>query len=182
MGGHRDGAFKHFVSLRHLMGMRSIARMLESPLGIGVVATGAVATAACTIVLALVDASLLRQPPFRDPQQLAVLYIARQSPDRGVTRERWSVRRYSLLRDAPRPAIFTELASFTRTAMLTLTGDGEPEPVDGEVVSPSYFRVLSITSALGGTFTTTEADVASVRPEVILGYDLWRRRYASDSA
>ena len=48
-----------------------------------------------------------------------------------------------------------------RTAMLTLTGDGEPEPVDGEVVSPSYFRVLGVRPTLVTDAPSPDAPCAS---------------------
>src|SRR5690349_10985515 len=103
------------------MAMRSAARLLRTPIGAAVVGTVALATAACTVVAALVDAALFRPPPFHEADRLAVLYVTRQSA-MGLTRQRWSFRRFELLREAARPALFTDLASFTRASALTLTG------------------------------------------------------------
>jgi len=162
--------------------MRYAARVLRTPLGVVVIATIAIATAACTVVAALVDAALFRPPPFRDANRLAVFYITRESPRRGVERQRWSFPRFLLLRDAVRPRLFSDIATFTRTSTLTLTGDGEPEPIEGEVVSTDYFRTLAIQPMLGGTFTVDESDASVAHAEVLLGADLWRRRFGADSA
>ena len=71
------------MSQRHLTVMRSISRLHWTPLGLAVVVTIAVSTAACTVVAALVDATLLRPPPFRDVDRLAILYMTEQSPRYG---------------------------------------------------------------------------------------------------
>ena len=160
--------------------MRYAGRVLRTPLGIVVVTTIAIATAACTVVCALLDAALFRPPPFRDADRLAVLYITHESPSRGVQRQRWSYRRFLLLRDAVRPLLFSDLASFTRASTLTLTGDGEPEPVEAEVVSTVYFRTLAIRPLFGSTLSTGEADGSLARAEVVVGHDLWRRRFGGE--
>jgi putative ABC transport system permease protein len=162
--------------------MRQAARNLRTPLGVAVVATVALATAACTAIGVMVDAALLRPPSFRDAERLAVLYITRQSSTTGVERQRWSFRRFLLLRAAVRPTLFSEVATFTRASALTLTGDADPEPVEAEVVSGGYFRVLDVQPALGRRFSVDESDASLAHAEVILGHDLWRRRFGGDSS
>ena len=165
------------------MTMRYAARVLRTPVGVVVIATIAIATATCTIVASLVDAALFRPPPFRDANRLAVLYITRESRTGGVQRQRWSYRRFLLLRDAVRPGLFSDVASFTRASTLTLTGDGaaEPEPVEAEVVSTDYFRTLAIRPLLGRSFSVDEADISLGHAEAVLGHALWQRRFAGDS-
>lgn len=91
--------FKRNASIRHLIAVRSAARMLRTPIGVAVVGTVTLATAACTVVAALVDAALFRPPPFHESDRIAVLYVTRQSAN-GLTRQRWSFRRFQLLREA----------------------------------------------------------------------------------
>jgi predicted permease len=164
--------------------MRSAIRTLRSPLGIVVVTTIAIATAACSLVGALLDAALFRPPPFRDASRLAILYITHKSPTGGLQRQRWSFRRFLLLRDAVRPRLFSEVASFSRSATLTLTGDGsaEPEPTDGEVVSTEYFRTLDVPPRIGALFSADESDKSLARAEVLIGYGLWQRHFGGDSS
>ncbi|HKW11155.1 MAG TPA: ADOP family duplicated permease, partial [Gemmatimonadaceae bacterium] len=161
--------------------MRHAVRTLRTPLGAAVVTTVALATAACTVVCAMLDAALFRPPPFRDARRLAVVFTTHHSQDRGVERQRWSYRRFLLLRATATPALFSDVATFSRSATLTLTGDAEPEPVDAEVVSPAYFRILGVHPVLGAFFSFDEAEASLARAEVILGADLWRRRFGGDS-
>ena len=171
--------FKRLYGIRHLTHMRATARLLRTPLGTAVVATVALATAACTIVAALVDAALFRQPPFHEADRLAVLYITRESPTAGLTRLRWSFRRFQLLRATVRPALFTELASFTP---VWLTGDGDAEPTEGEVVSAGYFSVVAVTPEIGRSFAPDEPDDSRGGAEVVIGHDLWQRRFGAEPA
>jgi predicted permease len=146
------------------------------------VATVALATASSSIVAALVDAALFRPPPFHDANCIAVLYVTRHSPTGGLTRQRWSFQRFQLLRDAARPTLFTELASFTRVSALTLSDGGEAEPVEGEVVSASYFPLLAATPLLGRSFAPDEPDDSPGQAEAIIGYDLWQRHFGGERA
>jgi len=126
----------------------SIARDLRfarrSLLRTRAIATGAVLSialgvAATTVVFGIVDAALFRAPPFHDAGRLAVLFITRADPGASPARERWSWPRSRLVREAKS---FDHVASFSST-VLALTGD-EPEPVNGEFVSSSYWSTLSV--------------------------------------
>ncbi|HKW46306.1 MAG TPA: ABC transporter permease [Gemmatimonadaceae bacterium] len=163
--------------------MRSAIRTLRSPLGAVVAVTIAVATAACSLVGALLDAALFRPPPFPDAARLAILYRTHQSAAGGLERERWSYRRFLLLRDAVQPSLFSDVASFSRSATLTLTGDGsgDPEPMDAEVVSTGYFHTLDVHPRIGVLFSAEESDKSLTRAEVVIGYGLWKRYFAGDS-
>ena len=174
--------FKRGERIRHLTHVRSTARMLRTPLGAAVMATVALATASCTIVAALVDAALFRQPPFHEADRLAVLYLTRQSSAGGLERQRWSFRRFQLLRSAAQPTLFTELASFTRASALTLTEGEDAEPAEGEVVSASYFAVLDVRPELGRSFDAAEPDDSRDGAEVVIGYELWQRRFGAERA
>ena len=158
--------------------MRSFLRALRSPLSITVVATLALAIGANTAVFGIVDAVLLRPPPFRDVERLSILYITRSAEGGRLQRERWSYPRYQLLRRLAAP-YFDDVASFSRST-LTIT-DGEPEPVEGEVVAPAYFRLLSMRPLLGRVLLEEEATLAGEQPVVVIGHSLWRRRFAGDS-
>jgi hypothetical protein len=62
----------------------------------------------------------------------------------------------------------------------TLTGRAEPERLDGQSVSASYFRVLGAPPAIGRGF-----DASDDRPNgsrvAILSDGLWRRRFGGDA-
>jgi putative ABC transport system permease protein len=160
--------------------MRRAIQLLRTPLGVGIVMTVALATAACTAVGALVDAALFRRPPFHEAERLAILYITRQGRSPGLERQRWSFRRFQLLQSAAIPALFSDLAAFTRTSTLTITGEGDPEPVEGEVVTGEYFRTLAQQPLVGRAFVPDPHDASLARAEVVLGYDVWQRRFGGD--
>jgi putative ABC transport system permease protein len=68
-----------------------------------------------------------------------------------------------------------------RPLQVTLVGEGEPERIDGQYVSASYFRVLGVSPALGRDFA--EADDRPRAPFVAIISDaLWRRRFGGDPA
>jgi predicted permease len=62
----------------------------------------------------------------------------------------------------------------------TMTGKAEPERLDGQRVSASYFQVLGVPPALGRDFDPSDDQVNGVKV-VILSDGLWRRRFGSDS-
>ena len=62
----------------------------------------------------------------------------------------------------------------------TRTGATEPERLDGQRVSASYFNVLGVLPALGRNFAASD-DLLKGPNVVILSDALWRRRFGSDN-
>ena len=54
------------------------------------------------------------------------------------------------------------------------------ERVDAELVSGTYFDVLGVQPALGRLFTPDDDRVPDGHPLIVLSYDFWRQRFASD--
>ncbi|HET6228749.1 MAG TPA: ABC transporter permease [Longimicrobiaceae bacterium] len=61
----------------------------------------------------------------------------------------------------------------------TLAGDGDPVVVAGAQVGPRHFDVLGARALLGRTFRPGE-DAPGQSHVVVLGYPLWRERFAAD--
>jgi predicted permease len=59
---------------------------------------------------------------------------------------------------------------------LTLTGEGEPERIEGTMVTSQLLDLVGATPAVGRNFTEEE-DRLGAPPVVILGYGLWLRRF-----
>ncbi len=55
---------------------------------------------------------------------------------------------------------------------------GEPERLSGEMVSADFFPLLNIQPLLGRTFRTDE-DKVGAAPMVVIGEDLWKRKFNS---
>jgi putative ABC transport system permease protein len=63
-----------------------------------------------------------------------------------------------------------------------LVRDDGSESLGGMVVSTNYFRVLGVKPILGREFLDTEAQHLKTPPTaIILGYDLWKRKFNGDS-
>ncbi|MFN2446042.1 MAG: ABC transporter permease [Vicinamibacterales bacterium] len=61
----------------------------------------------------------------------------------------------------------------------TLTIGGVPQELRGMRVTPSLFRVLRVSPALGRAFTDAEGEIGEEQ-KVILSYSLWQRLYGGD--
>ena len=156
--------------------LRSLAR--ARVLSFTVVLTVALGVAALTITFGVVNAALFREPPFPAADRLALLYLQRNPAGEPTQRERWSFARFQLLRDMQQS--FEQMASYSPGAITVSGGGGDAELAQGERVSASYFPLLRVGVARGRLFTESEDDAASPTPVVLLGYQLWTRRFASD--
>ena len=156
--------------------VRSLVR--ARGLSFAVVSTLAIGIGALTAAFGLADAALWRDPPFDDAASLHLLFVTRARSGEATRTERWSLARAQMLRREA--TSFAAMANFSQ-ATLTLTGGDETEPVNAEVVSPSYFRTLHATALRGRLFTADEDSVALAHPVVVLAWELWRRRFALDS-
>jgi putative ABC transport system permease protein len=146
-----------------------------------IVLTLATGTGALTTTFAVVNAALWRQPPFPEADRLAMLYLERNPRGETPRRERWSFARYELL--ARSQDVFESVASYSPSALTVSTaGDGDAELIHAERVSASYFSVLRTRAWRGRLFTASEDDAYDTAPVVLVGYQLWMRRFASDSA
>ena len=158
-------------ALRGLMRMRGVALVAIATLALGIGAT--------TTMFSVVYATLLRPPPFSDPDRLAILFNTQTTPRDGLVRLLWSWRNILALRAAA--SSFESVASFTGPLLAT-SGRGDPEQVNGEIVSSEYFRTLRVTPIAGRTFGPDEDTVAGTQPVTIISARLWKRRFAEDPA
>ena len=157
--------------------LRSLAR--ARGLVAAVVLTLALGLGALTLTYAVVDATAIRQPPFAQAERLTMLYVVRQPPASAPYRERWSYPRTRML--ARSTTSFSALANYSPTR-LNISGGGDAESVAGEVVAPSYFALLGARALHGRVFAPDEDDAQNPSAVVMLGFDLWQRRYAADPA
>ena len=158
-----------FRSLRRTPAL-ALAIVLTLTLGIG----------ALTTTFSVVNAALWRQPPFPDADRLAMVFLERNPRGELPRRERWSFARYALL--AQQQDIFEHLASYSPGALTVSTpGEGNAELIQGERVSASYFSVLRVNAWRGRLFSDSEDEATRPTSVVVLGHQLWTRRFASDS-
>jgi putative ABC transport system permease protein len=157
---------------------RAVRSLRRSPVvtAASVVSIG-LGAAAATTVFSVVDAALLRPPPFERAGDLAILFMTRARPAEAPVKERWSWPRFRAL--AATQHSFDRVASFSATTMAFTTGNAEP--VEGEFVSSDYFPLLSVRPIVGRSFDASLDEAATVEPVVLLSDDLWKNRFGGDS-
>src|SRR5260370_21163508 len=74
--------------------------------------------------------------------------------------------------------VFTDMAALEGRAF-TLTGEGEPEKVEGYLAGWTVFPLLGVQPELGRTFLAEE-DRADGPKVVLLSHGLWQRRFGAD--
>jgi putative ABC transport system permease protein len=132
----------------------------------------ALGMSANSIIFSVVNAVLLRPLPYKDAERLALIWtrFEPELPECGVS--------------GPEVIDFRERnSSFDAIAALEwqsfgLTGQGEPEQIQGAVVSPNLFTLLGVQPALGRAFLPSE-DPSSEGRVVVLSHGLWQRRFGS---
>ena len=144
------------------------------------VVTLALGIGANTAIFTLVNGLLLKPLPFAQPDELMMVHLL--MPDRdggpGVFREMvWSYPKYEVFRDEQ--PVFSEHALFAGREW-SLTGNGEPERVRGELIGARYLATLGMTPHIGRDFTREEDRTPGMDGIVMLGYALWQRRFGGD--
>jgi macrolide transport system ATP-binding/permease protein len=166
--------------------VRHAVRSLRRSPGFAVVAVLALAVGigGNTAVFSVVDATRVQAIPYEDPERLVNLI---GNVDRG-TRSTGSGQAIER-RGASYPDFLDWRAQATRSfedlaavdsQMLTLSGIDEPERLETEFVSASYFPLLRATAAIGRTFRDDEDLVSKPSSVIVLSDRLWRRRFGAD--
>ena len=154
-----------------LQDLRYGARMLLKRPGFTLIAviTLALGIGANAAIFSVVNAVLLRPLPFKDPERLVWVWAkigqANHSP-------------VEFLAYQAQQTSFTEMAAY-RNMLFTVTGAGEPEFVQGAIVSPNYFSLFGVQASRGRAFQPE--DVRPGAPRVaVFSHDLWQKRYGGD--
>jgi predicted permease len=126
-------------------------------------------------IFSVVNAVVLKPLPYRDPAQLTLLV----GNVKRVNMERRGASYPDFVDWRKQSRSFVDMAGYSGVSY-TLTGAEEPERIDGEFVSASYFPILGISPVLGRTFLPSEDQVPMRDAVVILSEGLWKRRYGGD--
>ena len=150
-------------------------RLRKSPaFALVVVATLALGIGVNTAIFSVVNAALLRPLPYHNPDELAMFQF---TDARGETYGYATPAAYVHLGQA---SVCTEVAAWGNdTWPANLTGDGEPERLQGFQVSANFFEVLGVAAARGRTFLADEARPGNHQVVVLIHY-AWRRRFGGD--
>jgi putative ABC transport system permease protein len=138
------------------------------------VAALALGIGANAAMFSLAEAFLLRPVPFDNADRFVALVDAR--PGQNIDMNSVAPATYFEWKDQARS--FEQMAAYQWNA-LNLTGEGQPEKVQGFEVTANFFDMLGVQPRMGRTFSPEEEQRGKDQ-EIILSYGLWQRRYASD--
>jgi putative ABC transport system permease protein len=179
----RKVIFSHTVShFGRILFMRTLFADLRYGLRLLRQAPAFTAIAICALALGIgansaifstLDAVVLRPLPYRDPSRLVMVF--EDSSSIGYPHNTPAPANYFDWKEQNH--VFTDMAAIRYRGM-SITGDGTPEQLKGQAVTPNLFSVLGVSPLLGRTFTEQEdRDGAQV---VLISYRLWQSRYSGD--
>jgi predicted permease len=150
-------------------------RMMRSSPGFTAVAVFALALGigANSAIFSVVNAILLRPLAYQDPEQLVLINHNYQQIG---LRASVSAAGYTYYREQNQ--VFEQVAALTGWNA-NLTGSGEPERLQGMVVSANLFATLGAEPLKGRVFLPEENQPGRNRV-VVLSHGLWQRRFAGD--
>jgi putative ABC transport system permease protein len=152
-------------------------RMLAKNPGFTAVAvlTLALGIGANTAIFTVVNAVILRPPPFPNPEQLVTVFERDlkkgydQNAPAGANYLDWRAQNN----------VFSQMAAYGG-GQVNVTGDQRPERVAGAAVTANLFPLLGIAPLLGRTFVSEEGQPGNDQV-VILSYGLWQERFGGRS-
>ncbi|HEX5835667.1 MAG TPA: ABC transporter permease [Pyrinomonadaceae bacterium] len=127
-----------------------------------------------TAIFSAVDSVLLRPLPFKDPERLMAIW--EHTPHLGIARNEFAPANYFDLRNQNQ--VFEGVGAFGQLST-NLTGAGEPEQLEGQLVTANVFALLGVPAAVGRTFAADE-DQTGRDQVVVLSDALWQRRFNRD--
>jgi putative ABC transport system permease protein len=130
-------------------------------------------------MFSLVSAILLRRPPGRDPDRIAV--VTGINPASGFQADNSALSVPDFLGWRGANHVFSDMAAADEYSTASLTEKQQSEAVPAAAVSANYFNVLGVTAQLGRTFSAGE-DQSGQDRVVILSHELWARRFGSDES
>lgn len=145
----------------------SVAAVLTLALGIG----------ATTAIFSVVDAVLLRPPPFPEPERLADVLAVR--PQRGE--DRVAITPADFLAWREESTSFEHLGAYVPFGTLDWTGGEEPLRLSRHLVSAGLLEALGVRLEAGRLFAPEEYRAGRGRV-VLLSHRLWSERFGSDPA
>lgn len=134
----------------------------------------AIGIGANSAIFSVTNALLLRPLPFKDAERLAILW--NRSPGLNIEQDWFSLGQY--LDVKVENQVFEQVA-VTLGGSFNLTGQGQPEHVEGARVSSSLFPLFGAQPLLGRVFAAAE-DAKGSAPTVLLSHSFWQRRFGGD--
>ncbi|HJP93191.1 MAG TPA: ABC transporter permease [Pyrinomonadaceae bacterium] len=136
--------------------------------------TLALGIGANTAIFSAVDSVLLRPLPLKDSERLVSIW--EHTLRVGVRQNEVAPANFFDLRNQNQ--VFQDIGAYGPDD-INMTGGGEPEHLDGQLVTANVFSILGVEPALGRTFLANEDQPGQDRV-VVLSDALWQRRFNRD--
>ena len=158
-----------------LQDLRYAIRMMLKRPGFTAVAviTLALGIGGSTAIFSVVNAALLRDLPYAEPDRL--FHVWEVTPQKNFGQREFS---YPDYQDYQQNQSFEGIAAYTGGGGI-MSGRGEPERVFAPAVSANFFSVLGVQPLLGRTFQSGEDKQGQPRVAV-LTYGMWQQRFGGD--
>ena len=159
-----------------LTDLRFACRQLLKTPGFSLIAifSFALGIGATTAVFSVINGILLRSGPYRQPEQL--VFITPEKLVGGVTNVGVTGKQFDEWEKQTRS--FGGMAAYDWLFTFLVHPDGN-ESLEGMLGSASLFNTLGVQAFMGRTFTPQETSTDD-HPVVLLGYELWQRRFGGD--
>ncbi|MBI4659953.1 MAG: ABC transporter permease, partial [Verrucomicrobia bacterium] len=128
-----------------------------------------------TAVFSVINATLLRPFPYENPERLIIL----QERNVGGGLQDASYLNFADWRS--QSASFESMAAQREGESFNFSGLGEPERLQGQIVSSNFFQTLGIRPFRGRNFVA-EDDRPGAEPVAILSYGFWQRRFGAEES
>jgi predicted permease len=150
-------------------GMRTLRK---SP-GFAIIAilTLTIGIGANTALFSVVNGVLLNPLPYAQPDRLVALYASSHEFNK------FSISYPNFLDWSRQNHSFSSLAAF-RGETFTMTGIGEPERLDANMVSATFFPLLGVNPIIGRNFEEKEDQLGAARAALI-SEGLWKRKFGA---
>jgi predicted permease len=149
-----------------------VRMLLRSPsFTIVAIVTLALGIGANTALFSLVNGILLEPLRFPQADQLVTLYQHKPQFE-------YASISYPNFQDWQRDNQTLQSMAGFRPDNFSLTGLGEPQRIDGMMVSANFFPTLGVSPVLGNDFDPKQ-DVAGGKPEVMLSAGMWKTKFGS---
>ena len=147
-------------------------RQLRRSPGITTVAirTLALGIGANTAIFSVLNAVLLRPLPVKNPHEL--IKLATVGPYGAGSFSYPGFRRF---RDENQ--VCSEIAALGWLNQLDASIGGQPETVEGRIVSGNFFSLLGVGASAGRTFTSQDEKTPQSSALAVISYDYWSRRF-----
>jgi putative ABC transport system permease protein len=161
-----------------LMEVRFAVRTLLKQPGFSAIAvlTLALGIGATSAVFSLIQGVLLTPPPYRDPQQLVLVQEARADGQTIKDPRGWAPLQWMEWQKQAKS--FEGIAAYGWTFNYLIRNEGS-ESIEGMYVTKDYFRVAGLQPLKGRLFEESET-LPKAAPVILLGYDLWQRKFNGD--